>query len=160
MRKQLLKTLATVSFLIAIGIVTVGSAQGQSMSSGFRIHIPFDFIVAETKLPAGEYCIRRISQFASDNVLMIRSVEGRRMAVRLTSTAITLDPTEREKVVFHRYGDLYFLFQVWPAGSRTGRTLIKSRHEREAALKAQNTVRALAEKAPVTETVSIVGGPQ
>jgi hypothetical protein len=159
MRKQFLKALATFSFLVAIGIVNVGSAQGQSNSSGFRIRVPFDFIVAETRLPAGEYSFSRISQSGGDNVLLVRSLDGKKMVVRLTIAARTSDPAEHQSVVFHRYGAQYFLFQVWPAGSSTGRTLIKSRGEREAEQKAQNTFGRQGQ-APVTETVSVVGGPQ
>ena len=36
-----------------------------------------------------------------------------------------------ERTVFHRYGDHYFLVQVWPAGATTGRAIPKSRQELE-----------------------------
>jgi hypothetical protein len=34
-------------------------------------------------------------------------------------------------LVFHQYGDEYFLTEIWPAGGQTGRALPKSRAERE-----------------------------
>jgi len=43
-----------------------------------------------------------------------------------------LDLTDNGKLVFHRYGDQYFLYQVWPAGTSTGRQFLKSRSERDA----------------------------
>jgi hypothetical protein len=40
---------------------------------------------------------------------------------------------ERSKLVFHRYGDRYFLAQIWVAGYNSGRELPKSRQEVEVA---------------------------
>jgi hypothetical protein len=37
------------------------------------------------------------------------------------------------KLVFHRHGDTYFLSEVWVAGNSNGRTLFRSRAERELA---------------------------
>jgi hypothetical protein len=35
------------------------------------------------------------------------------------------------KLVFNRYGDHYFLSQIWEAGDNAGRELMKSREERQ-----------------------------
>jgi len=40
-------------------------------------------------------------------------------------------------LVFNRYGNDYYLSEVWPAGGSTGRELLKSHTERELARKAQ-----------------------
>jgi hypothetical protein len=50
---------------------------------------------------------------------------------RLTNSAQSLDPKHVDTLVFHRYGDQHFLYQVWPAGGTNGRELVKSRNERE-----------------------------
>ncbi len=64
-------------------------------------------------------------------------------------------------LVFRRYGDQYFLFQVWPAASTTGRTLSESRGEREIErnLAANSSAGKMAGNVMV-ETVSIAGGLQ
>lgn len=160
MRKQVLKTLATISFLIAIAVVPVRSAQGQSLVYGLRVNIPFDFIVADKQFPAGEYVISRLRHYSNDSVLTISSVNGRAQIVRLTTAVQTLDPRDDGRVVFHRYGEQHFLFQVWPAGTSTGRAFTKSRLEREAAQRVRNIARDLTEESPATETVTIVGGPR
>ena len=41
--------------------------------------------------------------------------------------------SEQSKLVFHRYGDRYFLAQIWMAGSNSGQELPKSPRETEAA---------------------------
>jgi hypothetical protein len=65
---------------------------------------------------------------------MMISVEdqgGRSKVIRTSIPVLARDTTQKPKLVFHRYGDQYFLYQVWPAGATTGRQLPKSRGERE-----------------------------
>ena len=38
--------------------------------------------------------------------------------------------TREREVVFHRYGQRYFLSEVWAPGQQTGRQLVKSAEER------------------------------
>jgi hypothetical protein len=71
MRKQLLKALATISFLIAVAIVPVRSAQAQTLAYRVRANIPFDFIVADKTFPAGEYYIYRTRQYSGDDVVTV-----------------------------------------------------------------------------------------
>src|SRR5206468_8849752 len=101
MKKQLAKTLTKIG-LLAVMAMTVGSAQGQSLAHRIRVNIPFDFIVADKKLPAGEYSIGRVLQFSDDSVLVINSVDDRVTAVRLTSRVETLAPKDEGTLVFHR----------------------------------------------------------
>jgi len=63
MKKQVSKTLTPIAALAVIATVTaVSSAQGQPLANSIRANIPFDFIVADKKLPAGDYWIHRVSQ--------------------------------------------------------------------------------------------------
>jgi hypothetical protein len=133
----------------------VGSAQAQSLADPIKVNIPFGFQVADTKLPAGEYYVRRLPHSSSDSVLMIRNVQDGQTAVRLTSAVQTLSPKDKGTLVFHRYGDQYFLFQVWPAGGETGRVLPGSRSER-VARKDKDLVGT--NKGAQLETVTIVSG--
>src|SRR5438445_13832338 len=86
MKKQLVNVLTKFGFLSAIALVTaVGSAQGQSLAYKLRANIPFDFVVADKKLPAGEYSIGRAMQDSGDSVLLISSVDGRANVIRLST---------------------------------------------------------------------------
>jgi hypothetical protein len=40
---------------------------------------------------------------------------------------------EEARLVFHQYGDQYFLSQIWTAGGNTGRELLMPRWERQLA---------------------------
>jgi hypothetical protein len=55
--------------------------------------------------------------------------------------------------VFNRYGDQYFLSQVWIAGSDTGRDLFQSRNERSLA-KESKLAKSKPEQQKVTLTAS------
>ena len=159
MRKQVVKVLTATSFLIAIAIASVSAAQGQSLTYRLRVNIPFDFKVADKTFPAGEYSVRRISEYATDNALLISSVDGHTRAVRLTSAVTSLIPKRQGTLVFHRYGDQHFLVQVWPAGTSTGRALPKSRSERKIE-KANNSAPVVMRRAPATETVIVNSSSQ
>src|SRR5215211_7183469 len=153
MKKRLLQAVATISFVVAM---MAGSAHAQTLADRIKVNIPFDFQVVDVKLPAGEYYVRRPPQSSSDSVLMISNIQDGRTTLRLTSSVQTVDPKNKATLVFHRYGDQYFLFQVWPAGGETGRSLPKSRSEREAKQKefvGTNKGREL-------ETVTIVSDQQ
>lgn len=160
MRKQLVKTLATVSLLIGLVVITTASASAQSLAIPVRVNIPFDFIVADKTFPAGEYTVGRFQQYSSDNLLLIRSVNGRNKLVRLTNSVQTLTPKKQVTLIFHRYGDQHFLYQVWPAGATSGRALIKSRSEQQIAQKDRNSEGLAMEIPPVVETVVVTSGPQ
>ncbi len=156
MRKQLLKTLAGISFLIAVAILPVSSAHAQTIDYRLRANIPFDFVVANQTLPAGEYFFARTRQYAGDSLVTISNLDGRALAVTLTSTAQTLTPKSRGVMVFNRYGTQHFLSQVWPAGTTIGRAVLKTRNERNLEREAKNIARKATDKAPATETVSVI----
>jgi len=133
MKLQLVNVLKKVGLLCAILLATVVvSAQAQSPSNRVTAQIPFDFNIGDRKLPSGKYSVGRVRQNSDDVVLSIDDKDGRSKAMRTSIPVRNLDLTENAKLVFHRYGDQYFLYQVWPAGSTTGRQFPKSRTELEA----------------------------
>lgn len=137
MKKQIVRTLMMVGLVNVLAmVVMVGAAHGQSLGNKIRINIPFDFSVGDNKLPAGEYLVGRAQPSSGDTALLISSVNNLGDVYRLTSAAQSLEPKHVSTLIFHRYGDQYFLFQVWPAGATVGREIPKSRGERELARQA------------------------
>lgn len=156
MRNQIVKSLVQITFLAVIATMSgVGSAHGQSLSNSVRVKVPFDFTVADKKYPAGEYSITRAQPSSGDLLLRVSSVQGNRNAFRLTSGVVTSAPKDSDTLVFHQYGDQYFLSQVWPAGANVGRMFLESRGEREA--RAGMATDKITMKA---RTVSVTGSPQ
>lgn len=133
MKLQLVNVLKKAGLLCAILLATfVSAAQAQSPSNRVTAQIPFDFTFGDRKLPAGRYSVGRVRQNSDDAVLSIDDEGGHSKAIRASIPVRNLDLNEHAKLVFHRYGDQYFLYQVWPVGTTTGRQFPKSRSEREA----------------------------
>ena len=157
MKKVVVKGFIKLGLLAVIAIVGAGtSAKAQSLESRLTANIPFDFTVSNKKLPAGEYWIGRATQKNGDAVVRISSVDGHANISRLTNPVLTSSPKRQAMLIFHRYGDEYFLFQIWPAGATDGRVLPKSRSEREVENKTNDAIGRVGLKAPNVETVTIL----
>ena len=118
-------------------LLTFSSALGQSDRQTI-INIPFNFSVGDKAFVAGKYIIERTRK-NSDTVWVIRQKGDTGRAVFLTRPVRANETQEANKLVFNQYDDLYFLTEVWTAGSNTGREIQVS--SREKALE-----KALAEK--------------
>jgi hypothetical protein len=152
MKKQAFRTITMLSLLLMVAAISVNAQQ--LAENKIAVNIPFDFAVDETKLPAGKYTLRRIILPSSADRLVIQSADGRDD----THTGITRpnrasEVQKQSKLVFNRYGEQYFLSQVWMAGSDTGRDLFKSRSERNLA-KELKLARSKSEPQKVTLTAS------
>lgn len=108
------------------------------------VNVPFNFMAGAKTLPAGEYRI----QTDRPNLVLIQSRDSKS---NTNLTAHSAQNTEMSGVAalrFNRYGDRYFLSQVW-TGSDLGQELHKSRAEKEqiaAAPTHQGTVTLAAER--------------
>lgn len=139
MKNAVVKGFAKLGLLAVMTIIAASaSAKAQSLEYRLTANIPFDFSVADQKFSAGEYWISRAQLSQGDTILQIRSTDGRTNAVGLTIPTGSRRPADEGSLVFHRYGNEYFLSQVWAEGSSTGRELPKSHAERELARKAKN----------------------
>jgi hypothetical protein len=125
MKKQMIKGFTMFTLIVALALVTaVVSANGQSQA--VKADIPFEFAVGDKTLPSGEYAIR--SATAGGAAMMVRSENTKNSALRLTNAIEDKRSGGQVKLVFHRYGERYFLAEVWTGES--GRELLKSRQER------------------------------
>jgi len=130
MKKKIVKGLIKGGLLIAMIALMVGQpAKAQSLAYGLRANIPFDFKVGDKTFSAGQYTVNRALQ--DDSVIKVSSLEGKANTFRATTEVSTRNARDKGTLVFHRYGDQYYLAQVWPAGASTGRSLPMSRSERD-----------------------------
>lgn len=126
MKRQILGTLMTGTFL---ALMIAVPARAQMPGTAMRATIPFHFIVRGKTLPAGNYEIRRIND--SPDGLVIRNVNDKHDNVMFETESVEAKKApKRSEIVFNRYGDSYFLFEVFSAGEQTGRELLTSRAER------------------------------
>jgi len=113
-----------------LALMIAAPAHAQLPGTAIRVSIPFDFIVRGKTLPSGEYEISRIGDEPID--LLIRNVNAKRDHVVFeTEPAFAGAMSNKSELVFHRYGDTYFLSEVVTAGEDTARELTPSRSERQ-----------------------------
>jgi hypothetical protein len=114
--------------LYAALLLAASASIAQTRQGDVVANIPFPFVVAHQTLPAGHYIVSP----ANADALGIHDANNRGTFVPTQSTQRSANDNSC-KLVFHRYGDTYFLSEVWVAGNSNGRTLFRSRAERELA---------------------------
>lgn len=127
MKKQLLKGVSMLTLLVAVAYATAVVANAQTARLVIS-NVPFDFVVGDQTMAAGEYRLTPASAISS--TLIIRSDDTKSSAMRLTNSINPSPEKKNARLVFHRYGNQYFLSEVWTGGEGEGRQLIKSRRER------------------------------
>lgn len=105
--------------------LAVVSIQAQSRTK-IEAAIPFDFTVGNTNLKAGKYSLR----FMSHSALLLRSDNGKNSIIITALRAVGGQVNKPERLVFHRYGEQYFLAQIWMLRGDSGRQLDPSSAER------------------------------
>ncbi len=117
--------------LIGLGLL-LATASAYAQTGVVKANVPFDFIVNQTELPAGQYTIQNMG--ATGGPMVIESRDLTLTKVALPNDCQANKVPEKTKLIFHRYGSQYFLAQVWVAGNDRGRELPSSRREAEVAM--------------------------
>lgn len=138
-----MKRILAVTLILAAGFLTAGSAMAQQQNSAV-VNIPFNFTVNGRSLPAGHYTLTADS--TSPNILRI---EDRADSVYIMTAAVPA-ASERQTnntVLFHKYGNQYFLSSIRMSDSLVNCHLATSKQEKwakaqtqEATLRVNNDV--------------------
>jgi hypothetical protein len=115
---------------VLTAILLVPAARAQQ--KGVKADVPFDFVVGNRAYPAGEYILKAV-QNDGGGVIRIENVQEVSFAFITSNPCAKAVPSTETKLVFHRMGGHYFLYQVWTAGNVTGREFPKGRVEVELA---------------------------
>ena len=151
-----LTLLSLVSMFTLCGAVASANAQ---LTYPIRAKVPFDFSMGDKKLPAGEYTFRRLSGLADTSTISVTSADAGTHLLQSTIGAQVLTPKNESTLVFHKYGDEYFLEQIWTGGEQEGTQLPESRGERTARRQLAQTQQSnMSGKVMKVETVNIVAG--
>ncbi len=114
--------------IVAAAVVAPGySAIAQSSPVREVANVPFDFRSGSNLMPAGKYEITKLS----DHILLLRGTDQARSQIIPAFDTISMKPQNHGKLVFHRYGNQYFLYQVWSEGHSDGFQLPKGHAEKE-----------------------------
>jgi hypothetical protein len=128
MKKELVKGLTMLMLVVVIALTTaVASANAQSANKVVA-DVPFEFSVGYKTMSAGEYSVRIVA--TAGDALMIQSADGKTSALRQSEATARLKNKTQARLVFHRYGERYFLAEVWNGADTSGRQLLRSQEER------------------------------
>jgi hypothetical protein len=117
---------------IATGLVLLLSAATASADTVGRFQIPFEFLMGDKLLPAGDY---KVTLDTANGRLQLSSWEGS-AAVNLSANTPHRAATDTGKLVFRKYGRVLVLREMWRYGASYGHELITSKAEKEIAQKA------------------------
>jgi hypothetical protein len=92
--------------------------------------VPFAFTVENSNLPAGAYTVSILPPY---NMIKVQSADGRKATMISAIPSRKLGESKQAKLVFHRFGNEYFLAQVWEQGSNVHRDLRSGNRARELA---------------------------
>ena len=117
MKNSVRMTVITLS-LVLISLVP---AYAQTVTA----NIPFSFFVDDVRLPAGDYVISS----PSERVVIIQHVRGLESKATITNYGSSTNSDGRAKLVFHKYGNAYFLAAAWLPNSDHAREFYASASE-------------------------------
>ena len=121
------RTLITICLLFTAATLLAQTTPSQRL---MKVNIPFAFAVEDHSLPAGEYLVLTVTPERS---IRIVSADGKHSAIVNTLPNYAKSPSETSRLVFHGYGNEYFLAQVWTAGQNVARNPLSSKRAMEIA---------------------------
>jgi len=149
LKKQILSIVATLTLIIPMAMTGFAGLYG-----GVSAKIPFDFMVGGKEFKAGKYSVKRLHDNNPDSILILRSADNG-AATNFNINNITDKGASQARLVFRRYGNQYFLAQIFDGRSGFGSELIKSKAEREASKKRDVITQTTAEPEVVTVVAQI-----
>jgi hypothetical protein len=92
---------------LALVLLALATANAQKTSA--TVNIPFAFTMDDVRMPAGDYIISS----PSERVVTIQVAGGILAKTALTNNGSSAKSDGRGKLVFHKYGNAYFLAAAW-----------------------------------------------
>jgi hypothetical protein len=122
--------------MLALMITVVPMLASAQLKNSDKIvaKVPFQFVVANKPAPAGQWTVRVAT--ADDRTVMIRNGDAKVNLLASISETETSKAATAPALVFHKYGDRYFLWGMKVADTRIVYRLPENKAEIE--LRAQN----------------------
>jgi hypothetical protein len=122
-----MKNIAAIALFIAANIIAAGPASAQSQT--VKATVPFNFTVGDQSLPSGTYTIG--SSVTSPDLLTLRSWENR-VNIMTLGHPDQNNPKNADELVFHKYGNQYFLSDIRSANSSMNIHIAATKAEKRA----------------------------
>lgn len=127
-----MKKQTSIVLVFAALLATVSNSVQAQSDRLIGANVPFNFMIKDRALPAGEYVFSLV-RLAGSDAIKIQSADGHINAFVPTRSAITRQNPIDARLVFNRYEDQYFLAQVFGLEENAVQKLSPSRAERELA---------------------------
>jgi hypothetical protein len=101
---------------VAASMMLASSVQAQEYR--LKADVPFDFVIDNQIHKAGNYDIRKLTP--NSNLLVVESKSESKSTIVSPHPCAERAWAKTTKLVFHRSGDTYFLYQVWVQGRQFG----------------------------------------
>ena len=118
--------LTCAALTLSFGAALSGPAAAQAQS--VTVNIPFDFSANDQNVPAGTY---RISFQAPRYLLFVHTQSTKKQYLMAVQPTWEQNSQDGGRLIFRRYGDNNYLYQVWMPGQGAGRQFVRSRAEQE-----------------------------
>jgi hypothetical protein len=117
---------------LCLGLLLVGSLNltFTNPSREAKASIPFDFYVKDKKMPAGDYNF--LESDSNHGVVWVEKTSNPDAAVTFASAEYPNKHIDQAKLIFHKYGNIYFLAELWNPVLDEKLTMFPSRTEKEA----------------------------
>lgn len=116
-------------FATALALLVTTAASAQTIK--LKATVPFSFIVNRATMPAGEYAVESVDD--QGRVLLIGDLNSKAKRLVVSNSCDSVAKATDTKLIFHRYGNRYFLSQVWVRGNSLGHEIPASAREKEVA---------------------------
>ncbi|MDR3748061.1 MAG: hypothetical protein P4M04_07910 [Acidobacteriota bacterium] len=132
--------------LAILGVALMVSVPLVQAQSRVKADVPFAFSLQDKSMPAGNYEVIALS----DRVLEVWNLDSQHGQLLIKQIATQSSKAQNAKLVFHKYGDQYFLSEIWDGRSDTGTGIAESSREKEVKMAAN-----AAPNAPETVVVAM-----
>lgn len=122
------KNLAGVA-IVMLGLFMMTVSASAQYAGRMYVSVPFGFFVENQQFQPGSYVIEKIA----NGRLRIHTDDGQVSASFLAIPAEGKKTAEQARFVFHRYGQSYFLTNIWTPGQNTGWEVMEGKLEQETA---------------------------
>ncbi len=106
----------------AMSLALLLSAAAHAQTTQLKVTVPFDFTAADSVLPAGDYEVQSLGPWGG-KALSIHSVNSNAGTVVLSNSRQSAKTSDRGRLVFYRYGNQYFLAEIWTANNHVGQQM-------------------------------------
>jgi len=115
--------------VIAMTLLAASAAMAQGTVGDVVVNVPFGFVVGTHQMQPGRYVVGPMAP----GILRIYDTQVSDNQLLFPVNSTQSNTPKGAKLVFHRYGDSYFLSEVWNGSGNSGKQLLTSKAEKEIA---------------------------